>query len=233
MLQDYRGIIQDSGPIYHEFHAEAYIKEPWNAISSLFFLVPVIFWLWKLRGQYREHLIITLLLPLLFINGIGSSLYHAFRASDIFLLMDWMPAFIMNLILAGYFWNKVVGKIWKSVLIVFGFYAVTIFMMLVIGSNTSIETVNVGYLLIGICIFLPIIIYLIRTRFYKWHLIGLTILFLGLALVFRSLDYPTPNPIPNFLPQGTHFLWHITSALAVFSLGFYLYNIKKPIVKSQ
>ena len=82
IAEKYGDFIRDSGPFYHEFHADAFIKEPWNAYSSLFFLVPVIFWVWKLRGQYRENLIITLMLPLLFLNGIGSTLYHAFRAAD-------------------------------------------------------------------------------------------------------------------------------------------------------
>jgi len=225
--------ILDSGPMYHEFHMDAFVKEPWNAVSSLFFLVPVIFWLWKLRGQYKDHLIITLLLPLLLLNGIGSALYHAFRNSELFLLMDWMPAFIMNLILAGYFWYKIVGKVWKSVVIVFLFYALTIFLMMSIGSYANIETVNIGYLLIGISIFLPIILFLIRTNFSKWHLIVITILLLSLSLLFRTLDYPTPNPFPEILPQGTHFLWHIFSAGAVFSLGYYLYFVKEKVQSTK
>ena len=86
--------------------------------------------------------------------------------------------------------------------------------------------VNIGYLLIGLSISIPSVIFLIRTKFYKGHLLILTFIILGMALLFRTLDYPTPNPFPELLPQGTHFLWHITSALAVFSLGFYLKYIK-------
>ena len=95
--QDY---IYDSGPLYHEFQFDSWIREPWNAFSSLFFLVPVIFWLWRLRGQYRRYPMIIIFLPFLFLNGIGSSLYHAFRSSDLALMLDWMPAFIMNLLLS-------------------------------------------------------------------------------------------------------------------------------------
>jgi hypothetical protein len=142
--------------------------------------------------------------------------------------MDWLPAFLMNLILAGYMWNKVVHSIWKSVGLVFLFYVIAILSVFVVNSliKSEFETVNIAYLFIGICVFLPFLIFLIRTKFYKWYLVGLTIFLLVLALIFRSLDYPTPLTFPEFLPQGTHFLWHITSAMAVFTLGYYFYYIK-------
>ena len=216
----------DSGPMYHEFHADAFIKEPWNAYSSLFFLIPVIFWTWKLRGQYRQHLIITAMLPLLFLNGIGSALYHAFRSSDIFMFLDGMPAMLLTVILTGYMWEKVWQSLWKSVLTMILFYVTGIVFILALRPVLEDGVINISYLVSGTCLLLPTLIFLVRTNFYKWRLIFLSILFLGSALAFRSLDYPTPNPFPGVLPQGTHFLWHISSALAVFSLGYYLYYIK-------
>jgi hypothetical protein len=223
---DARDHILDSGPLYHEFHAEAWIKEPWNAISSLFFLVPVIFWLWKLRGQYGKYPMITMLLPLLFLNGVGSTLYHAFRASQLALLLDWMPAFVMNLILAWYMWRKVLNRPVLSIFVVFGFYALAIFSVISIASQFRNMAANIGYLFIGLSLLLPSGIFLFRTKFYKWQLLLTSFVLLGLALLFRSLDYPTPNPFPEILPQGTHFLWHVTSALAVFTLGYYLMYIR-------
>ena len=223
---DARELIQDSGPLYHEFHAESWIKEPWNAFSSLFFLVPVIFWLWKLRGQYRKYPIITLLLPLLFMNGIGSTFYHAFRASQAALLLDWMPAFVMNLILAWYMWKKVLNKTLISVLVVLGFYAFAIVSIISLSPEIGDMAANIGYLFIGLSLLLPSVIFLFKTNFYKWHFLLTSFILLGIALLFRGLDYPTPNPFPEILPQGTHFLWHITSALAVFSLGYYLMFIR-------
>lgn len=216
-----RDFIHDTGPMYHEFHAHSFIKEPWNAFSSMFFLVPVFFWIWKLRGQYRKYLVITLLLPLLFLNGVGSTLYHAFRASQLALLLDWMPAFIMNLILAWYMWNKVLKKPILSVLAVLAFYGLAMASVFSLSRYIQEMAANIGYLFIGLSLLLPSVIYLFRTNFYKWHLLLLTFLLLGIALVFRSLDHPTPNPWPELLPQGTHFLWHIVSAFAVFTLGFF------------
>jgi len=218
--------ILDSGPMYHEFHADAWIHEPWNAASSLFFLVPVIYWLWRLRGQYSRYPMITIFLPLLFLNGIGSTVYHAFRSSDIALLLDWLPAFIMNLLLSWYMWNKVLRKPFLSVLMVLAFITAAFFTMAFMAPGMGDLAANLGYLMIGLCIIIPSGIYLYKTNFYKWHLLILTFVFLGIALLFRSLDFPTPNPFPEILPQGTHFLWHMTSALAVFSLGFYFKSIR-------
>lgn len=223
--------VLDRGPNYHEFHANWFIKEPWNAFSSLFFLVPVFYWVWKLRGQYKEHMIITALLPLLFLNGLGSTLYHAFRASNFWLMLDALPAAIMMLILGVYFWTRVTGSWKKGILIIpiafgliFGFFGLADAGVLHIDRDAGanfIYTLN-GLSLLGA----PIGIIMYRTHFYKWHLMALTALFLIGAVIFRSLDYPHDNPFPDLMPQGTHFLWHVVSAFAVFSLGWYLYYLK-------
>lgn len=213
--------IHDSGPVYHEFVYDAFIKEPWNAFSSLFFLVPVIFWLWKIRGKYKTYPMITVLLPLLFLNGIGSTFYHAFRNSELMLLLDWVPPFIMNLFLMWYFWNKVIRKPFVAVLLVVGSLSITILVMFFFARNLGAQAANMGYFMIGLSLFIPIVTYLFRSNFYGWYLLVITFVILALALLFRSMDYPTPNPFPHILPQGTHFLWHVTSAFAVFSLGYY------------
>lgn len=221
-----RDFILDSGPLYHEFHTDALVKEPWNAFSSLFFLVPVAFWIWRLRGVYMQYPMITILLPLLFLNGIGSTIYHAFRAYEWALLLDWLPAFIMNLILATYMWKLVVKRFWLAIILVIAFYGLAIFSVFSLREQIQEMAANIGYFFIGMSILIPSFIYLYRTHFYKWYLLIGTFVFLGLALLFRSLDYPTPNPFPELLPQGTHFLWHMVSALAVFTMGYYFYFIR-------
>jgi len=215
--------IFDRGPMYNEFVHDALIHEPWNAYSSLFFFIPVIFWLIYLRGKYRTYGIITALLPVLFLNGLGSTLFHAFRASNWFLLLDWLPAALMTLILSIYFWHRITRKVWKSVAVVFGFYALAFTMVKVLSQYTGLSGPSIGYFFTGAAFLVPVIIDLKRNHWKHVRLYLLSLFFLVLALLFRILDYPTPNPFP-WLPQGTHFLRHITSSLAVFTLGFYIYN---------
>jgi hypothetical protein len=216
-------MIKDNGPMYHEFIADAFIKEPWNAYSSLFFLIPVIFWIWRLRGQYRKNWVIVLTLPFLFLNGAGSTLYHAFRNSNLFLFMDFMPAVALCIIVATYFWTKILGKWYWGLLIILSAYflaGLTINLLVPILGRVA---GNMGYFIIGLAFLLPTILNLFKTKFYRWDLILISIFLLLGSIIFRSLDHPTPNPFPNLMPQGTHFLWHIFSALSVFSLGYYIY----------
>jgi hypothetical protein len=215
--------IFDQGPMYNEFVHDALIHEPWNAYSSLCFFIPVIFWLIYLRGKYRTYGIITALLPLLFLNGLGSTLFHAFRASNWFLLLDWLPAALMTLILSIYFWHRITHKVWKAIGVVLGFYTLAFTMVKVLSQQTGLSGPSIGYFFTGAAFLVPVIIDLKRNQWKHAGLYLLSLLFLVLALLFRILDYPTPNPFA-WLPQGTHFLWHVTSSLAVFTLGFYIYK---------
>jgi hypothetical protein len=215
--------IFDQGPMYNEFVHDALIHEPWNAYSSLCFFIPVIFWLIYLRGKYRTYGIITTLLPLLFLNGLGSTLFHAFRASNWFLLLDWLPAALMTLILSIYFWHRITHKVWKAIGVVLGFYTLAFTMVKVLSQQTGLSGPSIGYFFTGAAFLVPVIIDLKRNQWKHAGLYLLSLLFLVLALLFRILDYPTPNPFA-WLPQGTHFLWHVTSSLAVFTLGFYIYK---------
>ncbi len=216
-------MIKDNGPMYHEFIADAFIKEPWNAYSSLFFLIPVIFWIWRLRGQYRKNWVIVITLPFLLMNGVGSTLYHAFRNSNLFLMLDFMPAIILMIIVATYFWTQILGKWYWGFLIILSSYFMAGVIISLVVPVLGRAAGNMGYLTIGVAFLLPAIIKLVKNKYYKWELLLTSILLLSASLLFRSIDYPTPNPFPNLLPQGTHFLWHVFSALSVFSLGYYIY----------
>lgn len=224
-LLNRRTLIFDQGPLYHEFIADGTVREPWNAYSSLVFFIPVIFWILYLRGQYKDHKIIVALLPFLFLNGIGSTLYHAFRTSDFLLLLDWMPATIMSILLSSYFWTKIVKKWYFGFLCVLAFYVAS---SVVVGLVTTPENrdlaPNISYFFVGCSFLIPIVIHLYKNQFRFWYHVFAAFLFLGFSLLFRTLDYPTPNPFPALLPQGTHFLWHVFSSFAVFSMGFYIYN---------
>ena len=215
--------IFDNGPMYKEFVHDAVIHEPWNAYSSLCFFIPVIFWLIYLRGKYRTYGIITALLPLLFLNGLGSTLFHAFRASNWFLLLDWLPAALMTLILSIYFWYRVTQKLWKAIGVVGVFYILAFTMVKILSQQTGLSGPSIGYFFTGAAFLVPVIIDLKRNQWKHAGLYVVSLFCLVLALLFRILDYPSPNPFA-WLPQGTHFLWHVSSSLAVFSLGFYIYK---------
>jgi hypothetical protein len=128
----------------------------------------------------------------------------------------------MSLSLSVFFWYRVVRRIWLAILVVFGFYGLGISAVMLLKNVVHISSPSVGYFFSGAAFLVPVIIDLYRNkwRFAGWYVSSLLLLLL--SLTFRMLDYPTPNPFP-WLPQGTHFLWHVFSSFAVFTLGFYVY----------
>lgn len=213
---------------YHEFHPDALIKQPWNAFSSLVFFVPVIYWLWNLRGHYREHPVLTSILPLLFLNGLGSTLFHARNGGFVFMMLDVIPPLLMMMYLSIYFWKVSIGSWYKGIFIILGFIALNVLNMNWHNHIGNISRgINVFYAINGMMILLPVIFVLKNQNWSGWKLIVTAFSLIGIALLFRTLDYPNPNPLPEILPQGTHFLWHIFSAMAVFPLGYFLKGIRK------
>lgn len=222
-LHEYGYLIHDFGPHYHEFHPDWLVKEPWNAASSLFFLVPVAYWFYLLRGKYKAYWPITVLLPLLALNGIGSTVYHAFRAHDFWLFLDFIPAAAAMLILTFYLWNRLLGKWYFTMLVVIAFMAMRGVPPLVFDFDESDRhiMINIGYFITGLMIMTPVIGLLLKTNFFKWKLFVASAFFLGMALLFRYID----NTNAPMLPMGVHWLWHVVSACAVFPMGWYIYHI--------
>lgn len=219
--------LPDGGVIYAETRLDRFIVEPWNAYSSLAFLIPVIYWALKLRGQYRENLFLTICMPLLALGGIGSTVYHAFRSSRWLLMMDVLPIAILTLAVSLYFWWRVLPH-WGYVMLVIAaslLLRFTAFDML-----QGQAAINMAYLVNGTTLFLPALLLLAKTRFRGWNDIVLATLFFILALVFRKIDDRF-----EWMPMGTHWLWHICTSVGVFFLAEYLYLINHllPIRKQE
>ncbi|MEL6534254.1 MAG: hypothetical protein AAFQ98_02520 [Bacteroidota bacterium] len=216
-------IFQEAVHYYTEYEPDLLIKQPWNAITSLFFFIPVAYWGLKLKGRLREFPILFAILPLAFLNGVGSTLWHANDGGMVFGLLDALPPMVMMLILTTYFWKFTLGKWWQGILIMIGFLAVNIGIMAWAFQSGSDLGVNLYYVLMGLMVTIPIVLVLVKTQGQGWQQIVLTVIFLLAALTFRMLDnYPNPNPFPETLPQGTHFLWHLVSVGAYFPLGYFL-----------
>src|SRR3954471_21330001 len=77
----------DHGPLYTETPAElkagapypGTIAEPWNAATAFLFVLIVVYWVARLRGRLKRHSFLAVALPLLFVGGVGGTLYHGLR----------------------------------------------------------------------------------------------------------------------------------------------------------
>src|SRR5688572_16196872 len=104
----YNAILPDGGGQYAETNLNHFIVEPWNALSSLFFLIPAIYWGLKIRKNIRENSFIAFCVPLLTLGGLGSTFFHAFRSSPLLLWMDELPILILTLSVSAYLWQKII-----------------------------------------------------------------------------------------------------------------------------
>ena len=183
-------------------------------------MIPVAFWLIKLRGEYKQNLVILACLPCLFLGGVGSTLYHAFRMYAFFHYLDFIPIILLALILSGYFWYKVIND-WRYTLLVvivlFSFRFIPYYIFEVQAAT------NWAYFATGVMVFLPALIVIWRNKFaYVWfYITGIGFQLLGLYM--RYLD----SFDPGIFSMGTHWLWHLFTACAVIPIGYFVYFIEK------
>lgn len=212
--------ITDGGPWYAETHiTDSLIVEPWNAISSLAIAAPAIYFLWKIRKHPKQYGFLLAAIPFLFLNGLGSTLFHGLRTSRIFLLMDFMPALILTLMITVYFWSRVLPKWWMS------FAVITPVFLLRFGVIDLIPGqggMNTSYMISGIAFLSPVFLILRKYQFKKTINIIIGAICFVLAIYFRQVD----KEFTDLLPFGTHFLWHIFSGIGAFLLADYLYFIR-------
>ncbi|MCC5943881.1 MAG: hypothetical protein JJT94_03030 [Bernardetiaceae bacterium] len=211
--------VYDSGPIYAETDTSRFIVEPFNALSAVFFILIVIYWLWRLRGEYRRYAFMTYILVVLGIGGVGGVLYHAFRSSEWYLLMDYLPITICCLSVAVYFLWKLYRR-WEVPVVISVVYIILWQVM-----ERSLPMAwfnNLNYSILGFIILLPTLLWLRRTKYDKAVYVWLALVSFALALSFRILDIIAPD----LFPMGTHWLWHTFGAMASNFLILYFYKTR-------
>jgi hypothetical protein len=180
--------------------------EPLNALSNLGFIV-VAWLLWRdARNLDRLDSGVRLLLAIVFFVGIGSFLFHTF-ANTATLWLDILPILFF---LLTYLWLSVRRILnWN---IAAAAASVAVFLLAIFGAG------RFGYLLNGAPFYLPALLMLIglsiahaERRGEYVTMLGATIVFV-FALTFRTLD----NTICHLFPTGTHFLWHLLNAVAMY-----------------
>lgn len=224
--------VPDSGPVYRETtDLSLFIVEPWNAWSSLTFLIPVFIFLYQLRGRYSHYaFIVWFCCPLLVLGGFGSTFFHAFRASSLLLLMDAVPIIILVIGISIWMWLKVLPKKVYIVWVLLIFFGLTFLTWILF---TGQDRISASYFVRGWMLLLPCYLFLRRTDFKNAAGLFTAIVFFALALLFRFADEKVEL---SFMPWGTHWLWHISTAIGAWFLGEYLiknaYSIENREVKN-
>lgn len=209
----------DGGMLYAETDMNSAFPEPLNAITSCFFLAIAIYWTFKLRGQWRQHFFLTCALLLLYIGGIGGTIYHGLRQWRFFIMMDWLPIMLLCVLAGVYFLGKLTrwyyAVAFVSLYIAFQFYARR--QMMEAGDIQLF--ININYAVLAGMVLLPVLAYLVSTRFQHGKWVGFALLAFIAALTFRVADGW------GWMEWGTHFLWHTFGAVAAFCMFQYIFFI--------
>lgn len=227
LLQDLARLpVNDSGPIYQETILGRLPVEPFNTASNLVFLFVIIYWTIKIYPNFHKFRFMSYFLITLSIGYIGGTIYHGTRSHEIWLLMDWLPIFILSVSGVVYFFRRL-GIHWliMTVLVIFPF--VLTFVLDFIPSLPRSMVNLIEYSCLAFIILLPIFFYLKKTNWlFKGRiLVGLSLF--CVAIFFRTIDNTEISK--EFFPMGTHFLWHIFGSLAVHAVLSYVYLVKKVI----
>lgn len=207
--------LADGGPRYAEFHPDLIIVEPWNAVSSVLMMLPAIYWFLRLRSSEGQTPFLFFSILMVFIGGLGSTLFHAFRISPVFLMMDVLPSAVLTIGIAIYFWLRILPKWWYVLLIFIPVFALRWLLFMELPEHLSI---NLSYAISGLMVIIPLMVLLVHSHFAKGGIVLLILVSFALALLFRQLDVHEFG----FLPQGTHFLWHLLSAVGSYFMLYYL-----------
>jgi hypothetical protein len=230
-LDQWNGHLRDRGPIYTEtlYHLSDYqadhwrVVEPCNAITASIFVFIVIYWLVRLRGEYRRHPFVLAGMVILLVGGVGGTIFHAFRQWPLFLVMDFVPIALLSLMASIYLWIRLrPGWLpwWFVVLLAVTAMSLLNLFISVLQPARQVSIV-LHYLTLAVLIVTPLVLVLIRTRGRHSQWIKLGLVCFGFAILFRYLD-----PVLSALPTGTHFLWHLGGAATTCCLIEYFYRIE-------
>lgn len=217
----------DSGPIYTETPAEirdrqpypGLIAEPWNTATAFLFVLIVVYWFVRLRGRLFQHPFLAVALPILFVGGIGGTLYHGLRNWVGFFLLDVIPIYFLGSAVSVYWWIRLGPKIRHLVMML-----ATLALIQLLGQwqLPQVWAINLSYACLALLILVPLAIILLRTRFRHAGWVATSFVSFAIAWFFRLAD----TWEPPLLPMGTHWLWHTFGAVTTAALSEYVYRIE-------
>lgn len=221
--------LADWGPRYTETPPgngpfDAALVEPWNTVTASLFIWIVLLWGRRVYGRFDQYPFFSSCLPILFVGGVGGTLYHALRSSPVFFLLDILPLYGLGLLVSLFLWIRGGTKL----RCLFGLIAL-LGLLQVLG-QWQLPTqwaVNLSYASLGVIVVLPLGMMLWRTGFRDAGWVYVSFACFAVAWVFRIIDALKP------LPMGTHWLWHVFGAATTWTLGEYLYRREGSLEKKN
>jgi hypothetical protein len=227
--------LPDRGPRYKETPADPYapdaptIAEPYNTATAFLFVVVAVVWAWRVRGRWRRFPFLLSCLPILFVGGVGGTLYHATRTQSLYFFLDVIPISVLGIAGSAY----LAVRLWRAagyvylVAAIIGYIALSWAFWALLAPLPAFKRfhmlgVNVTYAALAVVLLIPLGVTLWQTRgrHRNWALAALASF--GVAWFVRLLD----GQPEIALSMGTHWLWHLFGALTTWFVVEYFYRVE-------
>lgn len=228
------GRLPDGGPRYVETPPDPlapdapFVAEPWNTVTATFFIWIALYWLWRVRVRFRDFPFLVACMPILLAGGVGGTLFHGTRAMRFFFLLDVIPISLLGLAGGLFMASRLMGKrppltrlaVLCGVLV---FYAVVNRLFFAaLGPMNRQLSINLSYASLASIVLLPVVLVLWKTRFRHGGWVVAGVLSFAVAWVARLVDQYSAE----YLPMGTHWLWHTFGALTTAFIVTYFYRVE-------
>ena len=216
--------IGDPGPIYTETQPGRFPVEPWSTATNLLFLALVVYWAAKTRVRIRKHPLIVVGLPVLLLGFVGGTVYHATRSHPAWLMMDYIPIFVLLLMTTLYLWARALNSVLlgSCIAMVVPFtLPPLIFSLIHSGTVPRHVGISLAYSVQALAVVVPAVVHCLLRARRHWPWLAAAVGCFVVAVVFRTIDTGLGA---RLLPMGTHFLWHVFGAGAAGCVLEYVYR---------
>jgi hemolysin III len=213
--------IGDPGPLYRETQPGRFPVEPWNAVSTLIFLGLFAAIAFRTRFRLFRHPLLVTALPVLSVGMVGGFLYHATRARELWLNMDFFAMFYLVVMMCLFFWHRVLGK-WLLAVGATLLPPVLAWAGFVLAHEASPRTIPrvAFYAGMALTMLVPTVCHCAQRNFQHLAWLASAAAAFTVAVFFREID----QQAPAWLPMGTHFLWHLCGAVAAAFIAEYIFR---------
>jgi hypothetical protein len=209
----------DGGMVYTETNLSHRFPEPLNTITSGFFFLLALYWLFRLKGFSKQYIFLSIASWILFIGSTGGTLYHGLRKYPVFIMMDWLPISILCLLASVYFWIKFSSKWFVGIIALFAFMLIEFQVRKLMHGNNLQLGISLNYAAMVLMVLLPLVLLLLKMKGHNWQYIAAALVSFAVALFFRVADSWA------LLAVGTHFLWHTFGVIATALMFVFLKRI--------
>ena len=206
----------DGGMLYKETNLHHAFPEPLNTITSGFFFLLALYWIFKLKGFSKQYIFLSIASWILLVGSTGGTLYHGLRTYPVFIMMDWLPISILCLLASIYFWFRFSGKWFVGAMALAVFIGIEFTIRKVFFVRDLQTAISLNYAAMVLMVLLPLVLLLIKMKGHNWKLIVAALVCFGIALFFRVADRW------ELLSVGTHFLWHTFGVIATALMFLFL-----------